>query len=109
MAKRRWYRIPPETRRDVIRLARQGASHRDIKGQVDISLGAIGLVLRPLGGVLRREQWATASGKRLSLDERVEIQLGLQAGKSMRGIAGELGRAPSTMSREVNSHGGRTG
>jgi len=109
MAKRRWYRIPPETRRDVIRLARQGASHRDIKGQVDISLGAIGLVLRPLGGVLRREQWATASGKRLSLDERVEIQLGLQAGKSMRGIAGELGRASSTMSREVNSHGGRTG
>ena len=109
MAKRRWRRMPPDVRREVIRLAQRGASHRDIKGQVDVSLGAVGLVLRPFGGVLRREQWTTPSGTRLSLDERVEIQLGLQGGKSMRRIAGELGRAPSTISREVNNHGGRRG
>jgi IS30 family transposase len=45
----------------------------------------------------------------LSLDERVEIQLGLQGAKSVRTIAGELGRAPSTICREVNLHGGRRG
>jgi len=41
------------------------------------------------------------------LDERIEIQLGLAQRKSVREIAGELGRAPSTVSREVNHHGGR--
>ena len=109
MAKRRWRRMPPERRREVIRLARGGASYRDIKGAVNMSLGAIGLVLRPLGGVLRVEQWAPSSSTRLSIDERIEIQLGLRTNKSLRLIAGELGRAPSTISREVNNHGGRRG
>jgi len=34
--------MPPETRREVIRLARKGASYRDIKGRIDVSMGAIG-------------------------------------------------------------------
>jgi IS30 family transposase len=109
VAKRRWQRITPEVRREVIRLARGGASYRDIKGKLDLPVGSIGLVLRPLGGVLRREQWECPSGVRLSLDDRVEIQLGLEHAKSLRVIAGELGRAPSTICREVNHHGGRDG
>jgi IS30 family transposase len=44
---------------------------------------------------------------RLSLAERIEIQLGLGQHKSVRVIAAELGRAPSTVSREVRRHGGR--
>jgi len=107
MAKRRWRRITPEVRREVIRLARGGASYRDIKGRLDLSNGAVGLVLVPLGGVLRREQWQCPSGFRWSLDERIEIQLGLEQAKSLRAIAGALGRAPSTITREVNHHGGR--
>jgi transposase, IS30 family len=107
MARRRWRRMPPETRREVIRLARMGATYRDIKGQIDVSTGAIGLVLKPLGGVLRTEHWCPPSSRRLSLDERIEVQLGLAQRKSLREIAGELGRAPSTISREVNHHGGR--
>jgi IS30 family transposase len=109
VGKRRWRRLTPEVRREVIRLARGGASYRDIKGKLDLPNGTIGLVLVPLGGVLRREQWTTPSGVRLSLDERIEIQLGLEHAKSLRAIAGELGRAPSTISREVNHHGGRHG
>ena len=107
MAKKRWGRMPAEVRREVIRLAREGASYRDIKGRVDISFGSIGVVLKPFGGVFRKEHWSPPSDTRLSLDERVEIQLGVQAGKSLRTIAGELGRAPSTICREVNNHGGR--
>ncbi len=38
---------------------------------------------------------------RLSLAEREEISRGLAAGLSMRAIAAGLGRAPSTVSREV--------
>lgn len=37
----------------------------------------------------------------LSIKEREAIQIGLWAGKSIRMIAGELGRAPSTISREL--------
>jgi len=41
------------------------------------------------------------SGRYLSLVEREEIALGLAAGRSVRAIARELGRSPSTVSREV--------
>jgi IS30 family transposase len=38
----------------------------------------------------------------LSLDERVEIQVGVRAGESIRSIARRLDRAPSTIMREIN-------
>ena len=45
---------------------------------------------------------------RLSLAEREEISRGLAAGESMRSIARSLGRAPSTVSREIAAnHGSR--
>ena len=43
---------------------------------------------------------------RLSLAEREEISRGLAGGESLRSIARRLGRAPSTISREVRSNGG---
>jgi IS30 family transposase len=43
----------------------------------------------------------------LTLSEREEISRGVVAGLSIRSIASELGRAPSTVSREVNRNGGR--
>ena len=44
---------------------------------------------------------------RLSLTEREEISRGLAGGESLRAIARRLGRAPSTVSREVATNGGR--
>jgi IS30 family transposase len=49
----------------------------------------------------------TRSRLRLSQVEREEISRGLAAGESLRLIAGRLGRAPSTVSREVKANGGR--
>ena len=43
---------------------------------------------------------------RLSLTEREEISRGLAAGESMRSIARRLGRAPSTVSREIAANHG---
>lgn len=43
----------------------------------------------------------------LSLAEREEISRGVVAGQSLRSIAVSLGRAPSTLSREINRNGGR--
>ena len=42
----------------------------------------------------------------LTLSEREEISRGLAAGRSLRSIALRLGRAPSTISRELNRNGG---
>ena len=46
------------------------------------------------------------SALRLSLSEREEISRGLAAGLSMRRIAEGIGRAPSTVCREININGG---
>jgi len=48
----------------------------------------------------------TRSPLRLSLAEREEISRGVAAGESLRAIATRLGRAPSTVSREVTANGG---
>jgi Helix-turn-helix domain len=47
------------------------------------------------------------SSLRLSLAEREEISRGLAAGEPVREIARRLGRAPSTVCREVAANGGR--
>src|SRR4051794_10665281 len=62
--------------------------------------------LRPRFSVLV----APAAGCRLSFEERVHVEIGLGRGESLRMLAGRLGRAPSTISREVRRHrlgGGR--
>jgi len=106
--RRRWKWLPEDTRREIIRLAARGLTSEQIRVEVDVALGTVGNVLRPLGGVIRPEMWEPSSA-RLSLEERVEIRLKLEAGWSFRAIAGESGRATSTISREVNAHGGRHG
>ena len=63
--------------------------------------------IREAGGVRPRRKQTRA---RLSFEERVHIEVGLKQGRSMRAIAADLGRAPSTISREVRLHcdaGGR--
>ena len=42
----------------------------------------------------------------LALEEREEISRGIASGRSVRRIAARLGRAPSTVSRELKRHGG---
>jgi IS30 family transposase len=103
-----WTKLSPEVRREVMRLAARGCSRRDIAGQVSVSLGSIGNVLRPLGGVVRKDM-LEPTGKRLGLEERIEIRVGLSNGESVRAVAARLGRAPSTISREIKANGGPDG
>jgi len=67
------------------------------------------IVLRPLGGMIGKDMLAAGTGRRLDARERVEIRLGLERGWSYRRIGAELGRAPSTICREVAAGGGRAG
>lgn len=57
------------------------------------------------GGIRPAER--RRSARCLSLSEREEISRGLLAGRSIRSIASALGRAPSTVSREVQRNQGR--
>ena len=62
-------------------------------------------VLSPSGGIRPPER--RRAGRALSLTEREEVSRGLVAGRSLRAIAAQLGRSPSTISREVGRNGGR--
>lgn len=61
--------------------------------------------IRNAGGI--RPRRVCRSQARLSLAEREEISRGLAYGLSLRVIAGRIGPAPSTVSREVERNGGR--
>jgi len=108
MAKGPWRRITREVRREIIRLAAAGTPRGEIARRVSRSEGAVGYTLRPLGGVFRRATWEPAEG-RLSLDDRVEIRLGLERGESFQRIGERLGRHRSTICRETKANGGRDG
>ena len=71
-----------------------GRGHSSIQGVIGRTGG-----IRPLSRCRSRLS--------LTLAEREEISRGLAAGESMRSIASSLGRAPSTVSRELSRNGGR--
>lgn len=70
----------------------------------DRSSGAIFEHLRPQGGI--RPAVRRRSRRMQSLDDREEISRGGASGVSLRSIAAELQRAPSTVSRELKRNGG---
>jgi IS30 family transposase len=82
-----------------------GESISDISRALKKPPGSIHGMLKATGGIAplrrRRPCWA------LTLAEREEISRGLASGDSMRAIAARLGRATSTVSREVQRNGGR--
>ena len=61
-------------------------------------------VVAETGGIPRVERHRSKLA--LTLNEREEISRGVVAGRSMRSIAVSLGRAPSTISREIRRNGG---
>jgi IS30 family transposase len=83
----------------------QGESLNSIARLFDRHHSAIKGVLARSGGI--RPLVKKRSRLALTLAEREEISRGVVAGQSLRSIAASLGRAPSTVSREVNRNGGR--
>lgn len=83
---------------------KQGQSLSEIGRALGKHAGSIHGVVSSNGGFIpsrrRRTRWA------LTLAEREEISRGLATGNSLRQIAAQLGRPPSTISREIHRHGG---
>jgi transposase, IS30 family len=99
-------RLSPELEREIRRLAAKGHSLRGIARLVVCSKHAVmnALAREPRPAVT---DW-NPSAARLSQQEREEIRAGLERGDSFTVIAGLIGRAVSTVSREVAANGGRT-
>lgn len=104
----RYPKLSPEDRKRIIGLVADGMAASDVAREVARSAGFVQRVIREAGGVARRQDW-DPSPARLSAGEREEIRCGLDAGESFRVIGRRIGRAGSTVCREVNANGGREG
>jgi len=82
-----------------------GDAYRLIGRDLGRSAGSIRAFVESWGGV--RPRVRRRSSRHLSLVEREEISRGVAAGDSLRMVAARLGRAASTISRELARNGGR--
>ena len=100
---RTWRWLTPPERRAVATLLRDGASVEELAARFRCSQKTIRRV-RSEWALRRRPQ---RSERRLRFAERERISRGLASGESARQIARALGRAPSTITREIERCGGR--
>jgi len=101
----RYQRLSPETIDQLWVRLREGHAAKPAARQLGVPTSTVRAYLLRCGGI-RPDPRCRAAG-RLTLVEREEISRGLAAGLSLRAIAAQLGRAPSTISREVAVNGGR--
>ncbi|MBA8924813.1 IS30 family transposase [Kutzneria viridogrisea] len=96
-----------EMKDELWRRWRAGESISDISRGIGKPPGSVFTVLKHHGGIAPAQRTARAGC--LTMREREEISRGLHAGQSYQTIATLLGRAVSTISREVRRNGGRDG
>jgi IS30 family transposase len=101
--KRRWG-FSGQEKADLWGRWKAGESLSDIARALDRQPGTVFAILAVDGGVVRPSR--TRSRFALTPAEREEITRGLAAACSIRSIALRLGRAPSTVSREIIRNGG---
>ena len=82
----------------------RGESLNSIGRAFDRPSSSIFSQLAPSGGM--RPSIRQRSGLALTLSEREEISRGIASNLSLRSIAAQLGRSPSTISREIKRNGG---
>ena len=96
-----------EQRQLALRLKARGLTLREIGPQVGCSHELVRLIARQAARrPVRRDGWVPGPG-RLTLADREEISIGLRGDESFTVIAARLGKAVSTVSREVAANGGR--
>ena len=94
-------------RMEIRRRIAAGEPPEDVARAVGRDLWTVWVALRDAGGLTPRR--TERSPLRLSPADREEISRGLLAGQSYRTIGRRLGRAASTISREVRANRGRRG
>jgi IS30 family transposase len=99
--------VRPEERELICRLRREGMPRLEIVAVAGRSRATVDRVVADAGGLPPRRGGRAAIS--LSGEEREEISRGLNAASTLTAIAQRLGRAVSTVSREVANNGGREG
>ncbi len=82
----------------------EGALYPDIGRELGRSAPAVTFLIVRDGGIVPAKRFRAS--RVLSVKEREEISRGVVGGESLRSIAERLGRAPSSISREIHRHGG---
>ena len=100
-------RLTLQQRREVRRLRSKGLKLWEVAATIGCSRATVTRVLAGPGNLESRQFEWMPGPLRLSVAEREEISLGLKGGESLGAVARRLGRATSTISREVASNGGR--
>jgi transposase, IS30 family len=98
-------RLTVAERAELLRRIGEGETFARAAAAVGCSTKSIQRLRRRGGGVKAR--MTSRAALRLSLAEREEISRGIGAVESYRAIAARLGRAPSTVARDVSANGGR--
>ena len=102
-------RLGRQQRLEILERVSGGESQPEIARALGTTDRTVRRVLRAAGGTpSRRSRRRPRSALRLSLSEREEIRAAIAAGDSFRAIARRIGRAPSTVSREVGGALGRS-
>ena len=96
-----------EQRAEIWDRWQRGESMSSIGRVFDRQSSSVFSVISPTGGIRPPDRRRGRSA--LSLSEREEISRGLSTKQSLRAIARQLRRAPSTISREVQRNGGLAG
>ena len=101
--------LTPEQRKLAYRLRASGLSLAEVGRQAGCTATSVTRIERerPLGEEVP-DSWTLRAGH-LTIGDREQILLGIGRGDSFSRIARDLGRAPSTVPREVAANGGREG
>ena len=102
-----WSRLTPLEIDAIWERLQSGLSAKPAARELGLSSGTVRAYLVRCGGIKPAPR--SRATVRLRIEEREEISRGLAAELSLRAIAAQLGRSPSTVSREVAAHGGQRG
>jgi transposase-like protein len=99
------WRLSHDQRRDLWRRWREGQTLTEIATALSVTSASVFSMVRRSGGYSPPDR--TGAERSLTATDREEISRGLAVGASIRRIALRIGRAASTISREVARNGGR--
>jgi hypothetical protein len=105
MVRRTRIKVTAAQRSEIWDRWQRGESMSSIGRLFERESSSVYSLISPTGGI--RPPGRKRSRLALSLSDREEISRGLVIGLSLRGIATQLGRAASTLSREVKRNGGQ--
>jgi IS30 family transposase len=100
------HRLTDNDRQELQVLVRSGATFETAANAVGCSTKAIQRLMAKTGGI--KPSSRPRSPLRLSIAEREAVSRSIATGESCRSIARQLGRSPSTISREIKRNGGRS-